>query len=192
MFEAGDVKKTSHREKAYGSLPQWERLLVALTLGSWVWISSRFRRPLPDFRIPDRIEEPAAPAGGENTFTDWNPMSAEEKELIETAEAFADALSKYGREMPMMKFGNGLCSVAPSLAKIAEGVFDMANRMRDEDPIDPAFTEAVDLVGDSILNAAKVSEELPVSFSLHHHVELERLHNPRAGEERWDVRAQDD
>ncbi|WP_435112587.1 hypothetical protein [Nocardiopsis synnemataformans] len=191
VFEKGDTEKSEYWRDKYGHLPWWERLLISCTLGIWLLFADPLRRPLPDFRIPDHIEEPLVPTGP-NTFTDWNPMSAAEKQLIETAEAFAEALSEYGRDMPMVKLGNGLCSIAPSLAKVADGVFGMANRMRTEDPVDAFFIEAVDLVGDSILNAARVSEELPHSFELHHGIELERIHNPRPGEERWDVSRQDD
>lgn len=118
-------------------------------------------------------------------------MSAEQQALQEAAEAFAEAFSQYGASVSMEEYGRGLSAIAPSLRQVSEGITTMAGRMRDEDPVEDVVIEGVEDVGANLYSAADVAEELEATFEQAHERELERIRNPRRGEQRWDVTQQD-
>lgn len=183
VFERGDPRKDSYWKRMYGSLPSWEQTLVALVLGTWLVMAHPFRKTfspqMPEFvNYPD----PEVPGGGTGEEI---PVSYYETELTEKADALASAIEDFCKEAPMMELARALECLSPAESRIGEAFANLAQRMRDEMPINEDFVEGVDLVSEGHHDLAKTCSELPDSFRISHDADVQRVENPRNGEELW-------
>ncbi len=114
-------------------------------------------------------------------------MSIYEQELREKAEEMASAIETFCADAPMMDLSDALSCLSPAENRIAEAFAILAKRMREEMPLNEDFIEGIDLVSEAHYDTAKMCEELPLSFEASHAPDIERVRNPRPGEERWDA-----
>lgn len=191
VFERGDPRRPGYWRDRYGSLRSWEKRFIGLVLGSWLVLASPFRRAMPIPRMPDWVDysgrETPPVVGGAGDGKENGEMSGYEQELLDGAEAFANAIENFCKNAPMGALGRALDVLSPAEARIAQAFTNLATRMRDEMPLNEDFIEGVDLVAEGHDDIAKTTAELSTSFRVSHQTEIERLENGRVNEEDWDV-----
>ena len=84
-------------------------------------------------------------------------------------------------------FQNGLPSVFEALG---EALARLSQTLPGEKPLDNSLTETLGEMGSTIGGFADVAREMHPLYRSAHETEINRLENPRPGEEMWDVRNQ--
>ena len=191
VFERGDPRKDSYWRDRYKHLRWWEKSLLAWVLGSWMVLAKPFRRAVV-LRVPDEVTYPDPEVPGSDTSDGdgkENGMSFHEQEMLEKADALAEAIENFCQETPMMEVGRALESFAPAEERIATAFANLATRMREEMPLNEDFIEGVDLISEGHHDVASTCAELPNSWRASHQADIDRVENPRPNEEYWDASA---
>ena len=90
----------------------------------------------------------------------------------------------------MMQVGRDFARLPEALEHIAEALKVSTARADAEQPLDPNVVEIMKQVYLLQMKAAELSKELGPAFRKLHHVDIERIENPRKGrgpESMWDV-----
>ena len=83
-------------------------------------------------------------------------------------------------------FKTGLPSMFEALGA---ALSSLSESLASERPLDPAVTDTINEMGSVTGSYADVARELGPLYDSAHEKEIERIENPRPGEEMWDVRA---
>ena len=185
----------------YGRLKGWQLTAAAAAIGA---LGAGKKKSDPRPPLVGRIIGTAAPTPGEHgplsiagrtllalTVGEGEALAPEVQRVKDAAEEMKAALSQLGgSQVGMLTYEQGLKQLGPILAVVADGLKDMAATAEDEQPLDSSVLEFFGTIEDAARGASQVAEELPGLFRAAHEVELERLENPRRGEEKWDVSQQ--
>lgn len=185
----------------YGHLKGWQLTVAAAAIGA---LGAGKKKTAPRPPLVGRIIGTAAPTPGDGpiitagrtllaitTGEGDEALAPEVQRVKDAADEIKEALAQLGgSQVGMLTYEQGLKEISPILGIIADGLKDMASTAEDEQPLDPSVLEFFGTIEDAARGASQVAEELPGLFRAAHEVELERLENPRRGEEKWDVSQQ--
>lgn len=186
----------------YGGLKGWQLTAAAAAIGA---LGAGKKKIEPRPPLVGRIIGTAAPTPGEDgpltiagrtllaltTGEGEAPLAPEVQRVKDAAEEMKAALALLGgSQVGMLTYEQGLKEIGPVLGVIADGLKDMATTAEDEQPLDGSVLEFFGTIEDAARGASQVADELPGLFRAAHEVELDRLENPRNGEEKWDVSQQ--
>ena len=197
-----DTLRGRASDPRYGRLKGWQLTAAAAAIGA---LGAGKKKSDPRPPLVGRIIGTAAPTPGEHgplsiagrtllalTVGEGDaPLAPEVQRVKDAAEEMKAALSLLGgSQVGMLTYEQGLKQLGPILGIVADGLKDMASTAEDEQPLDPSVLEFFGTIEDAARGASQVAEELPGLFRAAHEVELDRLENPRRGEEKWDVSQQ--
>lgn len=111
--------------------------------------------------------------------------------FIEAAAEMLGAAMAYNPE-GMMQVGNDFNKMPEAFRNVANAMKRMAQRAHDQDPINPAILDQMNVVFQHLQAAATAAEELGPAFRNLHAVDIQRIEQPRNGERKWDVSANAD
>lgn len=186
----------------YGRLKGWQLTAAAAAIGA---LGAGKKKTTPRPPLVGRIIGTAAPTPGDagpltiagrtllalTTGEGEAPLAPEVQRVKDAAEEMKAALALLGgSQVGMLTYEQGLKELGPVLGIIADGLKDMATTAEDEQPLDGSVLEFFGTIEDAARGASQVADEMPGLFRAAHEVELERLENPRRGEEKWDVSQQ--
>jgi hypothetical protein len=106
-------------------------------------------------------------------------------QFIDAAAEMLGAALSYQPES-MVQVGNDFAKMPQAFQNIANAMKHMAQRANDDDPIHPVILDQMGVVYTHLQAAADAAGELAPAFEKLHHVDLERIRNPRRNEQKWD------
>lgn len=128
-----------------------------------------------------RPTTPTIPA----TFTGGTPVSGGHH-FIAPAMEMARIAANYDPK-GMLQVGEDFTGLEEALRLHAEAMKATVENAHGKQPLDPQIIEIMRQIHHLQIKAADLAQELRPAFEKLHHVDLERLRNPRTGERMWDV-----
>lgn len=98
------------------------------------------------------------------------------------------AASVYAPE-GMMEVGRDFVHMGTAFRQIAQAMGIMASRANDEDPLHPAILDQLKEMHTMLNQVADKADDLGPAFRHYHAVDIKRISEPRRGEQKWDVSA---
>ena len=108
--------------------------------------------------------------------------------FVEAAAEMAGAASAYS-PTGMIQVGQDLARLPEALQHVAEALRITVQQAHGMYPIHPQIVELLGGVYQQLQQAATTAEEIGPAFRTLHRVEIERIENPRVGEQMWDISA---
>jgi len=107
--------------------------------------------------------------------------------IIEASREMVGASMMYNPE-GMMQIGNDMASFPEIIRNLANALRGMTSQVQDgETPMHPAIVDKLKSLHAELIQTAQSAEDLKPAFENLHNVDINRIRNPRQGEELWDI-----
>lgn len=107
--------------------------------------------------------------------------------IIEASREMVGASMMYTPE-GMMQIGNDMASFPEVIRNVANALQGMTAQVQNgETPMHPAIVDQLKSLHQQLIQVAASAEDLKPAFENLHNVDINRIRNPRAGEEMWDL-----
>lgn len=107
--------------------------------------------------------------------------------IIEASREMVGAAMNYTPE-GMMQVGNDMASFPEVIRNVANAIQGMTRQVQaGETPMNPAIVDMLKALHGQLIKTAHGAEDLKPAFENLHQVEINRIRNPRQGEEMWDI-----
>lgn len=112
--------------------------------------------------------------------------------IIEASREMVGAAMMYNPE-GMMQIGNDMASFPEVIRNVASALQGMTRQVQDgETPMHPAIVDKLKALHAELIKVAHEAEDLKPAFENLHNVDINRIRNPRKGEEMWDLSSNSD
>lgn len=110
------------------------------------------------------------------------------RQLFDLSEQIVAAAARHEADS-MLEVGRDFAMLPDIMANVAKANQMIVNKAAEAYPVHPAVIQALEMIHRTALAAVEAAEQVNPAFERLHADELNRLRNPRRGEEKWDVRA---
>lgn len=144
------------------------------------------KAPVPD-AVPAPPQDLTAPTN--NPVKSVNAGGAAmSRELYELSEQMVAAAARHQSD-GMLEVGRDFNALPYIMANVAKATQMIVAKSAEEYPVHPAVIQALEMIHRTALATVQAAEQVNPAFERLHADELNRLRNPRRGEDKWDVRA---
>ena len=107
--------------------------------------------------------------------------------IIEASREMVGASMMYNPE-GMMEIGNDISSLGEVIRNVASAIQHMTRQVQEgETPMHNAIVDQVKSMHAELVKVAHMADDLKPAFENLHQVDINRIRNPRPGEEFWDL-----
>lgn len=112
--------------------------------------------------------------------------------IIEASREMVGAAIMYNPE-GMMQIGNDFASFPEVITNVANAIQGMTRQVQEgETPMHASIVDSLRAIHQQLIQTAHAAEDLRPAFENLHAVDIQRIRNPRPGEQMWDLSANAD